>query len=158
MKPMIPKAEATCFRPCERYLFEEFLLPTSSMIRVSLISVSVYSPPTSSTPREKLGPVGGWRESLSSRQLVPSLVEPTTYSHWGSENTHHKRHDMKVHTDLLVHSFHKLPVQPGQHCLLASIVYWPALFTGQHCLLASIVYWPALFTGQHCLLASIVYL
>ena len=39
--PIMPKAEATCFKPWVRYLLAEYLFPSSSMIRSSLISPSV---------------------------------------------------------------------------------------------------------------------
>ena len=47
--PMIPNAEASCLRPCALCLLAEYLFPLSSMISISLISISEYSP-ISSTP------------------------------------------------------------------------------------------------------------
>ena len=47
--PMIPNAEASCLRPCALCLLAEYLFPLSSIISISLISISEYSP-ISSTP------------------------------------------------------------------------------------------------------------
>ena len=82
MNPTIPNADATCLSPWALYLLAEHLLPSSSIISRSLISFSVYSPPISSTTSLGLLLEGGLRDSFKRRQLVPSFVEPTTYSHY----------------------------------------------------------------------------
>ena len=76
--PMMPKAEATCFKPWVRYLLAEYLFPSSSMIKRSLISFSVYSMSPSSTSSRGCRGEGKVRSIFRRRQLVPSLVEPTT--------------------------------------------------------------------------------
>ena len=79
--PMIPNAEASCLRPCALYLLAEYLFPLSSMISISLISISEYTP-ISSTPSSGEEGDGSVRSSFRRRQHVPSLVDPTTYNHW----------------------------------------------------------------------------
>ena len=79
---MIPNAEATCLSPWDLCLLADILFPPSSIVSSSLISVLEYSVPSSSTS-SVARPTGGMtRENLRIRQLRPSFVEPTTYSHY----------------------------------------------------------------------------